>query len=76
VFTKTEKSALVINEAGKLKEGIPEKRLKYYMVAPAIIIILLIAVYPIMKTIYNSLFSMQLQDLDGSRFVGIHNYKA
>lgn len=74
MISKLEKNPGTAAAGYVIKEGIPEKRLKYYMVAPAIIMICVIAIYPISKTIYNSFFEMQLQDLDSTRFIGMQNY--
>ena len=59
---------------GWLKEefGTPERRLAYYMVLPAIIIILAIAFFPIM---YSVLLSVTDSTITGfGSFVGVENY--
>lgn len=62
------------NEKNRYKKDSSEKRLGYLMVAPALIIIILIAIYPIIKTFWNSFFDMQLQNPDATKFIGIKNY--
>ncbi|MDF2504718.1 sugar ABC transporter permease [Clostridium sp.] len=64
----------ISNKKIKYKKDSSEKRLGYLMVAPALIIIILIAIYPIIKTFWNSFFDMQLQNPDATRFVGLKNY--
>ncbi|WP_446898450.1 carbohydrate ABC transporter permease [Clostridium sp. LBM24168] len=56
------------------RRDLSEKRLGYLMVAPALIVIIMIAVYPIIKTFWNSFFDMQLQNPGATRFIGIKNY--
>ncbi len=46
----------------------------YLMILPAISYIALIAVYPLMRTFILSLFGMQLQIPNSSRFIGLSNY--
>lgn len=58
----------------KGKKDLSEKKLGYLMVAPALIFIILISIYPILKTIWYSLFDMQLQNIDSMKFIGLNNY--
>lgn len=58
----------------QLKAGLSEKTLGYLMVIPALIFIAIIAVYPIIKTMWYSLFEMQLQTLQLKHFIGLENY--
>lgn len=62
------------NKRIKEKKDLSEKKLGYLMVAPALIIIILITIYPILKTFWYSLQDMQLQDPDSTRFIGLGNY--
>ena len=63
---------------GKKKTGLfqelrnPERRLAYYMVLPALLIILAVAVYPIGVSFYLSLFDARINNV--GEFVGIENY--
>ncbi len=63
---------------GKKKTGLfqelrnPERRLAYYMVLPALLIILAVAVYPIGVSVYLSLFDARINNV--GEFVGIENY--
>jgi len=56
------------------KEGIVERNLGYILLAPAVITIGIIAIFPILKTFWYSLFDMQLQNITSPRFIGIDNY--
>ena len=63
---------------GKKKGGLfqelrnPERRLAYYMVLPALLIILAVAVYPIGVSFYLSLFDARINNV--GEFVGLQNY--
>ena len=50
----------------------PERRLAYYMVLPALLIILVVAVYPIGVSVYLSLFDARINNV--GEFVGLQNY--
>lgn len=58
----------------RFKEGIVERNLGYILLAPALILIGIIAIFPILKTFWYSLFEMQLQNITSSKFIGIENY--
>jgi trehalose/maltose transport system permease protein len=53
-----------------------ERRLAYMLVAPAVIAMLLVTVYPILYAIALSLQKVDLRFPDESGFVGLDNYKA
>jgi len=59
---------------GWLKEefGNPERRTAYYMVMPALLIIAIVAVYPVLRSIWLSLHSATLTQT--GEFVGLANY--
>lgn len=59
---------------GWLKEefGNPERRTAYYMVLPALVIILLVAVYPVINSIWLSLHQATITQT--GPFVGFENY--
>ena len=61
-------------ERGWLKEefGNPERRAAYYMVLPALFIILLVAFYPVAYSVYLSFFEATLNNV--GPFVGLQNY--
>lgn len=54
--------------------GIPENVLGYLMVAPALLCILLIAIYPVFRTFSLSLTDMRMQFPDMAKNVGLSNY--
>ncbi|MFC7393433.1 ABC transporter permease subunit [Scopulibacillus cellulosilyticus] len=47
---------------GKLKINNSEKRTAYLLVAPALILILVISIYPVLQSFYFSLFDLRLND--------------
>ena len=51
-----------------------EERLGWYLVAPAVITMLVVTAYPLGKAVYLSLFSYRLTDPDAREFVGLRNY--
>jgi multiple sugar transport system permease protein len=51
-----------------------EQALAYILVTPALLCIMLVAFFPIGRTIYLSLFSMKLQFIHLKKFVGLGNY--
>ncbi len=51
-----------------------ESRLGYLMIAPAMICILTVAIYPLFQTFRLSLFDMQLQFPADTKFIGLGNY--
>jgi multiple sugar transport system permease protein len=55
--------------------GVSEARLGYMLVAPALFCILMIAIYPILKTLSLSLYSMNLQSPSDTKFIGLDNFK-
>ena len=59
---------------GALREefGNPERRTAYYMILPALFIILVVAFYPIAYTIYLSFFKANINS--AGNFVGLQNY--
>lgn len=59
---------------GWLKEefGNPERRTAYYMVLPALLIIMLVAVYPVLNSIWLSLHDATITQT--GEFVGFENY--
>lgn len=61
-------------ERGILRQelGNPERRLAYYMVLPALVVILLVAFFPIAYSVYLSLFESRVNDVGD--FAGLTNY--
>ena len=61
-------------ERGWIKEefGNPERRAAYYMVLPALLIILVVAFYPVGYSIYLSFFGATINNV--GPFVGLQNY--
>jgi multiple sugar transport system permease protein len=51
-----------------------ERRLGWWLSAPAVIVMLAVTAYPILNALYLSLFSYRLTDPGGKRFVGLNNY--
>jgi multiple sugar transport system permease protein len=51
-----------------------ERRLGWYLSAPAMILMLAVTAYPMLSALYLSLFSNRLTDPAGQRFVGLGNY--
>ena len=51
-----------------------EQRLGWYLVAPAVAVMLLVTAYPLGRAVYLSLFSYRLTDPAGKEFVGLRNY--
>ena len=61
-------------ERGLLKKevGNPERRTAYYMILPALLIILVVAFYPIAYSVYLSFFEANINS--AGSFVGLRNY--
>jgi ABC-type sugar transport system permease subunit len=61
-------------ERGVLKEefGNPERRVAYYMILPALFIILVVAFYPIAYSVYLSFFKANINNVGD--FTGVQNY--
>jgi multiple sugar transport system permease protein len=51
-----------------------ERRLGWWLSAPALIVMLAVTAYPILNALYLSLFSYRLTDPSGRSFVGLNNY--
>ncbi|HWI53748.1 MAG TPA: sugar ABC transporter permease [Symbiobacteriaceae bacterium] len=60
--------------AARRKRGLSEKQLAYVLVAPALLIIFSIALFPILRTFWISLHFMQAQMPGLARFIGLSNY--
>ncbi|MDK2990882.1 MAG: trehalose/maltose transport system permease protein [Clostridiales bacterium] len=54
--------------------GIPEDVLGYLMVAPALLCILMIAIYPVFRTFSLSMTDMKMQFPDMAKYIGLNNY--
>jgi trehalose/maltose transport system permease protein len=52
--------------------GNPERRAAYYMILPALLIILVVALYPVAYSVYLSFFGATINSV--SSFVGFENY--
>ncbi|HEY2998114.1 MAG TPA: sugar ABC transporter permease [Acidimicrobiales bacterium] len=51
-----------------------EQRLGWYLVAPAVVVMLLVTAYPMGRAVYLSLFNYRLTDPAAREFVGLRNY--
>ena len=51
-----------------------EQRLGWYLVAPAVAVMLLVTAYPLGRAVYLSLFSYRLTDPGAREFIGLRNY--
>lgn len=58
----------------KLKFQISEQTLSYLLVAPALLCIVIIALYPVLDTFRLSLYYMRLQLIGLTKFIGFQNY--
>jgi multiple sugar transport system permease protein len=67
-------AASVRQPAAKGKKGLPERRLAGLMVAPSILLIALVAAYPIAYAFWLSLNEYSVRVAGLSRFVGFANY--
>src|SRR3954451_12538150 len=54
--------------------GLSEKRLAFLMVSPSMLLILLVAAYPILYGIWLSLHEYSVRVAGLSRWAGLHNY--
>ncbi len=52
--------------------GNPERRTAYYMILPAVFIILVVAFYPVVYSLYLSFFQANINNIGA--FVGLENY--
>jgi multiple sugar transport system permease protein len=60
--------------AGMTPRARDEQRLGWYLVGPAVAVMLLVTAYPLGRAVYLSLFSYRLTDPAGREFVGLRNY--
>ena len=51
-----------------------ESRLAFKLVAPAVVVMLVVTAYPMLRALYLSLFSYNLSSPDDREFVGVSNY--
>src|ERR671919_215972 len=51
-----------------------EQRLGWYLVAPAVVVMLAVTAYPLGRAVWLSLYSYRLTDPTGKEFVGLRNY--
>jgi multiple sugar transport system permease protein len=51
-----------------------EQRLGWYLVAPAVFVMLAVTAYPLGRAVWLSLYSYRLTDPAGKEFVGLRNY--
>lgn len=52
-----------------------KQRKAFFMVAPAIIVLAIIAVYPLLKSFWDSFFDMKTNSSGNGKFIGVDNYK-
>src|SRR5262245_65878753 len=60
--------------AGLSDRARSEQRLGWYLVAPAVFVMLAVTAYPLGRAVYLSLFSYRLTDPGNREFVGLRNY--
>jgi multiple sugar transport system permease protein len=60
--------------AGRSERARDEERLGWYLVAPAVIVMLAVTAYPLGRAVYLSLYSYRLTDPAAKEFVGLRNY--
>lgn len=65
---------IVETKIRKKKFELGESGLGYVLVAPAVLFIILIALYPVLQTFKLSLYNMRLQTINLKRFIGFGNY--
>src|SRR5919109_62657 len=51
-----------------------EEHLGWYLVAPAVVVMLAVTAYPLGRAVWLSLYSYKLTDPAGKEFVGLRNY--
>ncbi len=51
-----------------------EERLGWYLVAPAVVVMLAVTAYPLGRAVYLSLFRYTITDPSGREFIGLDNY--
>jgi multiple sugar transport system permease protein len=51
-----------------------EQRLGWWLVAPAVVVMVAVTAYPMGRAVYLSLFNYRLTDPEGREFVGLRNY--
>jgi multiple sugar transport system permease protein len=51
-----------------------EQRLGWVLCGPAVMLMVLVTVYPLARAVYLSLFSYRLTDPEGRQFLGLQNY--
>jgi multiple sugar transport system permease protein len=56
------------------RRGRDEERLGWYLVAPAVAVMLAVTAYPLGRAVWLSLYSYKLTDPAGKEFVGLRNY--
>jgi multiple sugar transport system permease protein len=54
--------------------GFNETRIGYLLIAPAMICILVVAIFPLFQTVRLSLFDLKLQFISEAKFIGLQNY--
>jgi trehalose/maltose transport system permease protein len=68
------KAARAAPEEGLTDRARHERRLGWWLSAPALILMLAVTAYPMLNALYLSLFSYRLTDPAGKKFVGLTNY--
>jgi multiple sugar transport system permease protein len=56
------------------RRGRDEEHLGWYLVAPAVAVMLAVTAYPLARAVWLSLYSYKLTDPAGKEFVGLRNY--
>jgi len=51
-----------------------EQRLGWYLVAPAVVVMLAVTAYPLLRALWLSLYNYRITDSDSREFVGLRNY--
>jgi multiple sugar transport system permease protein len=60
--------------ARRTRRGRDEENLGWYLVAPAVAVMLAVTAYPLGRAVWLSLYSYKLTDPAGKEFVGLRNY--
>jgi multiple sugar transport system permease protein len=54
--------------------AVAERRLGWILAGPALVVMIAVTAYPMMRAVYLSLFSYRLTDPGGREFIGLRNY--
>jgi multiple sugar transport system permease protein len=63
-----------VTRTGRTERARDEQRLGWYLAGPAFAVMVLVTGYPMLRAVYQSLFSYRITDPDAREFVGLKNY--